>query len=131
MSGPRYTVEPKVQATLANHAEDHLPPAYRPRLLHLSADLVPGADLFITSRTVDGLAGPAEPNVKPHTHDVSQTYIFLSDDGSLEVEIEIEGERTTARAPCTTFIPAGKLHSLRILRGTGTVVSVVRAGEYA
>jgi mannose-6-phosphate isomerase-like protein (cupin superfamily) len=131
MSSRALTFAPKVQPTLLNHAEENLPQAYKPRLLHLSSDLVPEADLFITSRTVEGLAGPAEPNVKPHRHEVSQTYLFMSPDGSLEVEVEIEGERTTTRAPATTFIPAGKLHSLRILRGTGTVVSIVRAGEYA
>jgi mannose-6-phosphate isomerase-like protein (cupin superfamily) len=131
MSSPAdFTVKPKVQATLAHHAEEHLPPAYRPRLLHLSEALVPGADLFITSRSVDALAEPAEPNVHPHRHEVSQTYLFLSDDGSLEVEVEIEGERAKVRAPATTFIPAGKMHALRILRGTGTVISVVRSGTY-
>jgi mannose-6-phosphate isomerase-like protein (cupin superfamily) len=131
MTGRRFTVEPRVQPTLLNHAEENLPPAYKPRLLHLGAELVPEADLFITSRTVEGLAEPAEPNVKPHRHDVSQTYLFMSPDGSLEVEVEIEGERIAVRAPAATFIPARKLHSLRILRGSGTVVSIVRAGQYA
>ena len=125
-----YTVKPQVQPELANHIETHLPDAYQPRLLHLSEAVMPGADVFITSRSVEALAGPAEPSVKPHRHAVSQTYMFISPDESLEVEVEIEGERTHVIAPATTFIPAGKLHSLRILRGTGTVISVVRSGTY-
>jgi mannose-6-phosphate isomerase-like protein (cupin superfamily) len=130
-SNPRsLTVKPQVQAELANHDESHLPAAYRPRLLHLGQNLVPEADVFITSRTVDALAEPAEPNVRPHRHDVSQTYLFLSEDGSLEVEVEIEGERLQVSAPATTFIPAGKMHALRILRGSGTVISIVRSGTY-
>lgn len=115
---------------LANHTEVHLPAAYRPRVLHMSAEQVPGADVFITSRSVEALAEPAEPNVTPHSHSVSQTYLFLSPDSSLEVDVEIAGTHTIARAPASAFIPAGVKHSLRILRGTGTVVSVVRSGAY-
>ena len=124
------TVKPREQAELANHIEAHLPAAYHPRLLHLGADLVPGADLFITSRSVTALAEPADPNVKPHRHQVSQTYLFLSPDNSLEVEVELAGKRALVRAPASTFIPAGVEHALRILRGTGTVLSIVRSGTY-
>ncbi len=49
---------------------------------------------------------------------------------ALEVEVEIEGNRTTMRAPASAFIPAGTEHALRILRGTGTVLSIVRSGSY-
>ena len=123
-------VKPTDQAELAHHVETHLPAAYGPRLLHLSADLVPGADVFITSRSVTALAEPAEPNVLPHRHKVSQTYLFSSPDDSLEVEVEIEGHRVAVRAPASAFIPAGTKHALRILRGTGTVLSIVRSGVY-
>jgi 2-isopropylmalate synthase len=123
-------VKPREQAHLANHIESELPAAYGPRLLHLSADLVPGADLFITSRSVTALAGPAEPNVMPHRHSVSQTYMFFSPDGSLEVEVEFEGRREFLRAPASVFIPAQVEHALRILHGTGTVLSIVRSGNY-
>lgn len=86
--------------------------------------------MFITSRSVTALAGPAEPNVLPHTHEVSQTYMFFSPDDSLEVEVELEGKRMPVRAPASVFIPAGVEHALRILRGTGTVLSIVRSGNY-
>lgn len=129
-SAAKLTVKPQELAELANHVEAYLPAAYGPRLFHLGAALVPGADVFITSRSVTGLAGPAEPNVLPHKHKVSQTYVFLSPDGSLEVEVEIEGQRTPVRAPASTFIPANTEHALRILRGTGTVLSIVRSGTY-
>jgi 2-isopropylmalate synthase len=124
------TVKPRELAELAHHVENTLPDAYQPRLLHLSSELVPGADVFVTSRTVLNLASPAEPNVLPHRHDVSQTYLFLSPDDSLEVDVEISSEHRIIRAPASTFIPAGVEHSLRILHGTGTVISIVRSGEY-
>jgi 2-isopropylmalate synthase len=123
-------VEPREQAHLAHHVESALPPAYGPRLLHLSGGVVPGADLFITSRSVTKLAEPAEPNVLPHRHTVSQTYLFFSPDDSLELEVELEGRRSHVRAPASVFIPAGVEHALRILRGTGTVLSIVRSGVY-
>ncbi len=129
-TAPKFTVKPRVQKELANHIEAHLPAAYGPRLLHLSEGLVPKADVFITSRSVTALAAPADPNVKPHRHAVSQTYIFFSPDDSLEVEVEIAGKRSKVRAPASTFIPAGTMHALRILRGTGTVLSIVRSGTY-
>jgi len=128
--GAGLIVKPREQAHLANHIEGKLPPAYGPRLLHLGEGVVPGADVFITSRSVTNLAGPAEPNVMPHRHAVSQTYLFLSPDDSLEVEVELEGGRTAVRAPASVFIPAGTEHALRILRGTGTVLSIVRSGTY-
>lgn len=126
----RLIMAPREQAALAHHVEERLPAAYGPRLLHLSEGAVPGADLFITSRSVTALAEPAEPNVMPHRHSVSQTYVFLSPDGSLEVEVELEGKAALVRAPATAFIPAGAEHALRILRGTGTVLSIVRSGRY-
>jgi mannose-6-phosphate isomerase-like protein (cupin superfamily) len=130
MSDSPQIVTPQVLAELANHVESKLPPAYRPRLMHLSAAMVPGADVFISSRSVEALAGPAEPNVMPHRHKVSQTYLFLSPDNSLEVDVEIAGAHHTVRAPMSAFIPAGVEHSLQILRGTGTVLSIVRSGDY-
>jgi len=56
--------------------------------------------------------------------------MFFSPDDSLEVEVELEGRRTPVRAPASVFIPAGVEHALRILRGTGTVLSIVRSGSY-
>jgi quercetin dioxygenase-like cupin family protein len=56
--------------------------------------------------------------------------MFFSPDDSLEVEVELEGKRTPVRAPASVFIPAGVVHALRILRGTGTVLSIVRSGTY-
>ena len=123
-------VKPRELAHLANHVESELPAAYGPRLLHLGPDLVAGADVFITSRSVTKLEGPAEPNVLPHRHKVSQTYLFLSPEDDLEVEVELQGTRTPVRAPASVFIPAGVEHALRILRGTGTVLSIVRSGTY-
>lgn len=129
-SGEALIVKPREQAHLAHHVESALPAAYGPRLLHLSDAIVPGADVFITSRSVTALAAPAEPNVLPHRHTVSQTYLFMSPDDSLELEVELAGKRSQVRAPASVFIPAGMEHALRILRGTGTVLSIVRSGAY-
>jgi len=124
-------VKPKELPELKNHKDEVLPPPYGPRVFHLGDELVPGADMFITSRTITSLDGPAEPNVQPHRHAVSQTYlVFGSGDDGLEVEVAIEEQKVTARAPTTIFIPAGAMHSIRVLRGTGTLVGVLRSGRY-
>lgn len=126
-----YSVKPRELPALAHHHDVEMPEAYQPRLVHLSGEMLPGADVFITSRSVVNLAGPAEPNVSPHRHEVSQTYLLLSPDNTLEVEFQIEDQHFTARAPATVFVPAGALHAPRMLRGTGTVVSVIRASHQA
>lgn len=128
---PTNAVRPRELPDLAHHTDVDMPAAYQPRLVHLSGEMLSGADLFITSRSVINLADPAEPNVSPHRHDVSQTYLLFSPDNSLEVEFDIDDKHFTARAPATVFVPAGALHAPRILRGTGTVVSVIRASHQA
>ncbi|MES2483067.1 MAG: hypothetical protein V4609_13795 [Pseudomonadota bacterium] len=121
---------PQELPALANHADEALPAAYGPRLVHMSAALVPGADVFITSRSVTRLDAPAEPNVHPHRHPVSQTYLLLSADDSLQVEVEIGGRKAVVNAPASIFVPAGELHTIRVLRGSGNLLSVVRSGVY-
>ena len=121
---------PQELPALANHAEEALPAAYGPRLVHMSAALVPGADVFITSRSVSRLDAPAEPNVHPHRHSVSQTYLLLSADESLVVEVEIGGHKAVVTAPASIFVPAGELHTIRVLHGSGNLLSVVRSGTY-
>lgn len=128
-SKSRITV-PRELETLAHHDESRLPAAYGPRVVHLHEDMADGADLFITSRRVVKLEAPAEPNVSPHRHAVSQTFLFTSENGSLEFEIEIDGRHERGKAPATVFVPAGAMHSLRVLRGTGTVYSILRSGQY-
>jgi len=123
-------IRPQELPALANHAEEALPAAYGPRLVHMSAALVPGADVFITARSVTRLDTPAEPNVHPHRHPVSQTYLVLSEDESLVVEVEIGGHKAVVNAPASIFVPAGELHTIRVLRGSGNLVSVVRSGIY-
>jgi len=129
--GARYTTKPHDLSELAHHVDVDMPAAYKTRLLHLSGEMLPIADLFITSRSVVNLEGPAEPNVLPHRHEVTQTYLLFSDDNSLEVEFTIDGEYFTARAPAAVVVPPMMLHSPRILRGTGTVLSVIRAPHQA
>jgi len=130
-SGARYIAKPRELPELAHHVDVDMPEAYKARRLHLSGEMLSVADLFITSRSVVNLVEPAEPNVLPHRHEVTQTYLLLSDDSSLEVEFTIDGEYFTARAPAAVVVPPRALHAPRILRGTGTVLSVIRAPSQA
>ena len=126
-----YVVKPKELVSLNNHIESQLPIAYGPRLMLMSDDLISNADLFITSRKIDQLSEPAEPNVLPHKHTVSQTYlVFGSDDEQLDIEINLDGKPIKFQSPASVFIPAGMMHSIRVLRGSGTLISVVRSGQY-
>ncbi len=125
------TLTPHELDELAHHAEAALPAAYGARLWWMGADLVAGADIFVTSRSVIDLEPGSEPSVSPHTHDVSQTYLFLGEPGALEVEVTIDSEDTVLVSPASVFIPAGVYHRLYLRRGTGTVVAILRDGGYS
>ena len=97
----------------------------------MSADQVPEASLFVSTRSVRDLAdGEGDEGTDLHTHGVPQLYLLLSDDRSLRVEALIDGEVSLAVSPAAIYIPAGIEHRLRIVAGTGTVVAILAAGVY-
>jgi hypothetical protein len=124
-------VRPLELGKQVHHLDHELPTAYGPRLEWMSSRADPRANVYISSRDVSGLVEGSEPNVELHEHAVSQTYLLIGAPEALEVEIEIEGERGSVTSPAAVFVPAGARHRLRIIRGTGTLLSVVRDGAYA
>ena len=97
---PEYAVKTRELPDLAHHTDVNLPEAYQPRMLHLGGKMLGNAHLFITSRSVINLAGPAEPNVLPHRHKVSQTFLLVSPDNSLTVDsISITSTSSLALPP--------------------------------
>jgi len=99
-----------------------------PLISFLNREMVEGADLniFVHHIEVKGDTGPNYVDV--HTHDVSQAYVFPEPGLTFEV---ILGEETyTADSPATVFIPPGLKHNLKILKGKGIEVCILRKGWY-
>jgi hypothetical protein len=99
-----------------------------PLIAFLNRDMVDGADLniFVHHIEVKGTTGPEYVDV--HTHDVSQAYVFPEPGLTFEV---ILGEETyQAESPATVFIPPGLKHNLKILKGSGIEVCILRKCYY-
>jgi len=99
-----------------------------PLIAFLNREMVDGADLniFVHHIEVKGDEGPDYVDV--HTHDVSQAYVFPEE--GLEFEVILGEETYTAKSPATVFIPPGLEHNLKILRGKGIEVCILRKGYY-
>ena len=99
-----------------------------PLIAFLNREMVDGADLniFVHQIEVKGEEGPDYVDV--HTHDVSQAYVFPEPGLTFEV---ILGEETyQAESPATVFIPPGLKHNLKILKGRGIEVCILRKSYY-
>lgn len=94
---------------------------------YLDASLVEEADLTVFGREIRDVPPDAEPYVEPHTHEVSQVFLFL---GNLTAEAILDGERYDITAPACIFIPAGTRHSIRVTKGSGNTVVILRGQAY-
>jgi mannose-6-phosphate isomerase-like protein (cupin superfamily) len=125
-----YITKPRVLKELAHHDESKVVEAYDDRVWWIGDELVSGSDVFVTTRRVTNLNAPTESYVAPHIHDASQTYLFIADEGGMEVEVTIGSQTRALTAPMSVFVPAGESHSVHVLRGTGTVLAILRNGKY-
>lgn len=129
----RYVVRPKTRpkGALAFHNDAAAAPGTP--LVLMNQSLVEDADVVINARLVEGPPPPSDTApVDLHRHDVSQTYVLLSERrGTLTAELVIEGEKFSLASPVSAFIPAMARHSLRITGGPGTVVVLMPLkGDY-
>jgi len=99
-----------------------------PLISFLNHKMVEGADMnvFVHHIEVKGDTGP--DYVEVHTHDVSQAYVFP--EPGLTFEVVLGEEKYQAESPATVFIPAGLKHNLKILKGKGIEVCILRKGYY-
>ena len=129
----RYVVAPKERpkGALAFHNDAAAAPGTP--LVLMNQSLVADADVVVNARIVEG--PPPVSDVAPvdlHRHDVSQTYVLLSETpGTLTAELVIERETFKLASPISAFIPAMARHSLRVTGGPGTVLVVMPLkGDY-
>ena len=102
---------------------------------HVMVDerFVADARQYCIVRDIPPQAEPADAHVDPHRHICDSLFMFLGKGPGmqgLEVEVMLDGAMRTLRSPAALFIPAGALHSYRILGGEGFYVNHVANGEY-
>ena len=99
-----------------------------PLIAFLNREMVDGADLNIFVHHIEVKGDEAPDYVDVHTHDCSQAYVFP--EPGLRFEVILGEETYTEKSPATVFIPPGLKHNLKILRGKGIEVCILRKGYY-
>jgi len=112
---------------LAYHDYNKLEPEDRTSKLMMDSSLVPEADMTIVGGRKNIKPGNFWPVPDPHKHDVSEIYMIL---GDLTVEVILDGEGHEVTGPTCVFIPAGMMHTMRMIRGSGYSFGILRKGEY-
>ena len=124
----RFIVTPQpIIGPVAYHDYTKLKPEERTLKRMMDSSLVPEADMTVRGGWTEVKNGPQASFVEPHIHEVSQMYIIL---GDLTAEVSLDGERHELTAPACVFIPAGMMHTIRMLKGSGYFLGIMRAGEY-
>ncbi len=94
---------------------------------YMDSSLVPEADIRLVVRYIKNVPTDFKPYVEPHKHEVSQLYALI---GDLTYDVTLEGERREVTGPAAIFIPAGVVHTIHPLRGSGYIAIITRAGQY-
>ncbi|MFH1169238.1 MAG: hypothetical protein V1691_00950 [Chloroflexota bacterium] len=98
-----------------------------PSYNYMDSSLVPEADIRVGVGHIGEVPAGFKPLVKPHKHPVSKVYAII---GDLTVEVTLDGEKHEVSAPAGVFVPAGMMHSIKPLRGSGYLVVVLRGARY-
>jgi quercetin dioxygenase-like cupin family protein len=99
-----------------------------PLIAFLNKHIVPEADLNIYVHHMKVKEGEAPDYVNMHSHDVSQAYVFPEE--GLTFEVTLNDEKYVEDSPACVFIPPGIVHNLKILKGEGVEVCILRKEEY-
>jgi len=97
-----------------------------PQYTYMSGSLVPEADMSFTVRHIEKVPPGFKSEDEPHRHEVSQLYVII---GELTLELVLEDERHEVSGPAAVFIPAGTMHTIHPLSGSGYLAVVTRAGK--
>ena len=112
---------------LAYHDYTTLEPEDRTSKLMMDSSLVPEADITVVGGRKEIKPGRYWSVPEPHKHEVSELYMIL---GDLTVEVILDGEGHEVTGPACVFVPAGMMHTIRMIRGSGYSFGILRAGKY-
>ena len=123
----RFIVNPQLLEELLYHDTSLARRMPGKRLKYVDVSLVPEADITVFVRSIMSVPSDMKSHVEPHKHDVSQIYGII---GELTMEVMLDNEWHEVTGPASVFIPAGMIHTVRVVRGSGHVVIILCGKEY-
>ncbi|HEU4727015.1 MAG TPA: hypothetical protein VFT22_03980, partial [Kofleriaceae bacterium] len=113
---------------LRHHREGH-----GTRYVMIDDRLVEDCRQYCIVRHIPPVESAPPGHVDPHRHQCDSLFMFLGhspDLTGLKVEVLLDDRVQQVDSPASVFIPAGVLHSYRILAGSGLYVNHVLSGNY-
>jgi 2-isopropylmalate synthase len=95
--------------------------------------LVQDCRQYCIAREITQTNEPIPSHVNPHMHAVDSLFMFLGHEPGLTglwVEVSLGDVVKQLKSPASVFIPAGTMHTYRILQGRGIFINHVLAGRY-
>jgi hypothetical protein len=123
----KYIVRPKAVENLAHHRMAAMKQQLGSPYVYLENSMVPEADLLVHVAEIKEVPPDFKPYVDPHRHEVSSFYGII---GELTIEVLLDGEVHEITGPASVFIPPEMMHSVRPLKGRGTMIVILRRGNY-
>jgi len=99
-----------------------------PLIAFLNTGMIKETDINIFVHYIKVKEGEAPDYVDMHTHDVSQAYVFPEE--GITFEVTLGDEKYVEDSPACVFIPPKLIHNLKILKGEGIEVCILRKEEY-
>ena len=124
----RFIVKPRLRESLSHHDMRWIMEQVGPGYNCMDTSLVKEADIHIGLQEVKHVPPNCRPLAEPHKHDTSEYYLII---GDLTFEISLGDEKHLVNGPASVFVPAGVLHNLRPVKGSGHLVIVMKSKEYA
>lgn len=124
----RFIVKPRLREILSHHDMKWITEQIGPGYNCIDTSLVEEADIHIGLQEIRQVPPDCKPLAQAHKHDTNEYYLII---GDLTLEITLGDEKHLVGGPATVFVPAGVIHNLRPVKGSGYFVVVMKSKEYA
>jgi len=122
-----FIIKPKLRESLSHHDMKWITEQVGPGYNCIDASLLKEADIHIGLQEIRHVPHNCKPLAQPHKHDTSEYYLII---GNLTLEVTLGVDKHHVDGPATVFVPAGVVHTLRPIKGSGYFVVVMKGEEY-
>jgi len=124
----RFIVKARRRESLVHHDMKWITEQIGPGYNCIDTSLVKEADIHIGLQEVRHVPPDCKPLAQAHKHDANEYYLII---GDVTIEITLGDEKHLVNGPTTVFVPAGMVHTLRPVKGSGYFVVVMKSKGYA
>src|SRR4030042_3467611 len=122
-----FIVKARLRESLLHHDMKWIMEQIGPGYNCIDTSLVKEADVHIGLQEIRHVPPDCRALAEPHKHDANEYYLII---GDLTLEIVLGDEKHQVNGPATVFVPAGVVHNLRPVKGSGYFVVVMKGKEY-